>query len=358
MSPRLPFVPALVVVLAVSVAAWARSAEPVLPGQKVFGELGSNDRVTVLVDCVAGTTLGAKCAAYRGTTPHLDLSLADPDGAPIGLGLVKKTNLKSTLVSFKGLAVTRTGSYRLTVSTAVGTPGGFDLTITGVSPKSIAGTGTIASPDAVASLPFEALPGDKVTCTVKPARRSKYKPFIHRFVDAGGAETPIDAAKQKIPAVVATIGTSRFEVTGAPATVGGVGTTGDFTWRLKFVRAKAPKDKRDAAELNAAGAISGVIVVDGQSTHPARAGLEKSARRPAAPDVRPGEIVVAAPDAKTFAEVEAAARASMPGTTCTVAAALSDHGPYLVRVEHLVGVRGARAKSATRALAKAASVAP
>jgi serine protease len=348
---------ALMLVLAVPLVAWARSAETSLPGQKVFGELGSNDRVTVLVDCVAGTTFGAKCVAYRGTTPRLDLSLADPDGTPISLAAVKTANEKQTVVSIKKLALTRTGAYRLTVSTAVGTPGGFDLTITGAAPASVAGTGTIDAPDAVVSVPFEALPGDKVKCVVHPAKGSKLKPFIHRFVDAGGAETLIDAAKQKTPVVAATLGTSSFEITGAPATVGGPGTTGGFTWKLSIVRAKAPKGKRDAAELNAAGTIFGVVVVDGQSTHPAGARIEKAARRSSAPDVRPGEIVVAAPDAKSFAEVEAAACAAMPGARCSVAAALSDHGPYLVRVEHLFGVAGARAKSATRALAKSAAAA-
>jgi len=349
MRLRLPFLPVLVV-LVLTVAAWARSAETLLPGQKLFGELGSNDRVTVLVDCVAGTTLGAKCKAFRGTTPRLDVALSDPDGVPINLGQFKKTNATQTLVWFAGVTLTRTGAYRLTVSTAVGAPGGFDLAVTGKATASVAGTGLIDADGAVVSVPFESLPGDKVTCTVRPARRSKVKPVIHRFVDAGGAESLIDAARQRTPVVVATLGTSKFEVTGAP------GTIGEFTWKLRIVRAKAPKTKRDVAEVNAAGTISGVVVVDGQSTHGDAARVAKAARRSAPPDVRVGEIVVAAPDAKSFAEVEASACASMPGAVCSVVAALSDHGPYLVRVEHLAGLRGdARAKSATRALAKSAA---
>jgi serine protease len=96
-------------------------------------------------------------------------------------------------------------------------------------------------------------------------------------------------------------------------------------------------------------------VVDGEATHAESVRVAKSMRRPGAPDVRSGELVVAALDARSFAEIEAAACAAMPGAACSVAAALSDHGPYLVRVEHLVGRRDARAKSATRALAKSAT---
>ncbi len=348
---RLTLVLCCAAVLAAAPAAWARSAQTLLPGQKIFGELNANDRVTVLVDAVAGTKLSAKCAAYKGTTPRLDVALSDPDGAPIVLGKLKKTNAAATLVSFTGYVATRTGAYRLTVSSGPGAPGGFDLTVGGVAPATIAGTGTVDAAGDAAQVAFEALPGDSVVCTVKPAKRSTLKPILHQFVDAGGAALAIDAAKQSKPALVATLGTSRFDVVGA------AGTSGAFTWKLKFVRAKAGKTALDAAGLNAAGTVSGTIVVDGQSTRSASAGGEKRRRRAAAPDVRGGEIVVSAPQARTRAEVEAAAAAAMPGARFSVLASLTDAGPYLLRVEHLARrVHDARAKSATRALAKTATV--
>jgi len=321
-----------------------------LPGQKLFGELGGNDRVTVLVDLVAGTSLAAKCAAYKGTTPRLDLALADPDGAPISLAALKKTNTTATLVSFKGLQVTRTGTYRLTVSSGVGTPGGFDLAITGAAPSKASGTGSVDAVGDLAPVTFEANPGDAVVCTVKPAKGSKLKPLLHRFVDAGGAETTIDARSRRRRR-------RRHARHVAVRRLGRRGHDGAFTWKLKFVRAKAGKTARDAAGLNAAGTVTGAIVVDGQATRPASVRGEKSARRPRAPDVRPGEIIVDAPAARSFAEVEAAAAAAMPGARCAVTASLSAHGPYLLRVEHLSGNHDARTKSATRALAKSAAAA-
>jgi subtilisin family serine protease len=327
--------------------AWARSAERVLPGQKVFGELGPGDSVTVLVDCVAGTPLSAKCTAYKGTTVRLDLNLEDPDGARVDLGTLKKTNEKASVVSFSKLKLARTGTYRLVVKSAAGTQGGFDLAISGAAPAKASGTGSIDTAGALAGISFDAVVGDQVTLTVKPAKKSKLKPTIVRFVDAAGGALTIGLPKQKTPVSVGTMGSSRFEVSGAD------GTTGAFTWSLKFARAKAPRTTRDAADLNAVGVIAGVVVVDGQVTRPSDA-RQKAAKRPRPAEVRPGELILSMPEARSFAEVEAAAAASMPGATCRVARAMTDTGPYLVRVEHLAARAGGRAKSATRALAKSA----
>lgn len=338
------------VVLAASVAL-ARSAERVLPGQKLFAELDPNERVTVLLDVVAGTPISISAKAFRGTTLRLDLSVADPDGVAIDLDALTKTNATSSLVTVKGWRPTRTGSYRISVASINSTRGGFDLAIGGAATKKLAGTGSIDAAGGTFEIPFDALPGDRATCVVKPAKRSTVKPLVAKFVDAGGAETAIGTAKQTTPAVVTTLGSSKFVV------ASDAGTTGAFTWTLKFVRAKAPKEARDAAELNAVGSVAGVIVVDGQSTRPESLRHGKAPRVQRAPDVRAGELVVSVPTARSSADVEAAAAAAMPGTRCTVLAAQSETGPYLVRVEHVAAWgEGGRAKAATRALAKSATV--
>jgi serine protease len=330
-------------------AAFARSAEHVFVGQKLFAELGQNDSVTVVVDLVAGTPLSLKATAYRGTSTRLDVALADPDGTRLDLGLQKTINAKASVAWVKAYVVQRTGAYRVTVSSTNGTQGGFDLAITGAAPKKVSGKGIVYSAGSNVEIPVAALAGDKVRCVMTRAKGSTLKPMITRFVDGGGAELAIDAPKQAKPATVATTGASRFDVTGA------AGTIGAFNWTLVFVRVKAPRPRRDAAALNAVGTIRGTVVVDGQAPRPTSARVEKSAKK-SAPDVRPGELIVSAPAARSYAEVEAAADEAMPGTHCTVTASLTDQGPYLVRVEHLAAWgTGARAKSATRALAKSAS---
>jgi subtilisin family serine protease len=346
-------VPRVLVVLGVALAAsvaLARSAERVIPGQKLFAELGPNERVTVLLDVVAGTPIKLSAKAFRGTTLRLDVSIADPDGVAVDVDALKKTNASSSLVTVKGWRPTRTGSYRIAVAALNSTRGGFDLAIAGAASKKLSGTGSIDAADGTFEIPFDALPGDRATCVLKRAKRSTVTPLVAKFVDAGGAETAIGATKQTTPVVVTTLGSSKFVV------ASDAGTTGAFTWTLKFVRAKAPKIPRDATELNAVGSITGVVVVDGQATRSASAGLAKRARPPRAPDIRVGELVVSVPAARSRAAVEAAAGAAMPGTRCTVVAAQSETGPYLVRVEHLAAWgQGGRAKAATRALAKSAS---
>jgi subtilisin family serine protease len=337
-------------VLALAAAtAFARSAEHVLPGQKLFAELGQNDSVTVIVDLAAGTPLSLKAVAYRGTSTRLDVEIFDPDGAQLDLGLVKKVNAKASVVTVKGYAVARTGGYRITVSSTDGTQGGFDLAITGSAPKKVSGKGIVYSAGSNVEIPVEALAGDKVRCVMTAPKGSKLKPMITRFVDVDGATIAVGAPKQTVPATVATTGSSRFDVTGA------ADTTGAFNWTLLFVRVKAPRRRRDAGELNAAGTIRGRILVDGQSPRASSERVEKAAKK-IVPDVRPGELIVSAPTARSRAEVEALAQDAMPGTLCTVTASLTDEGPYLLRVEHLAAWgAGPRAKSATRALAKSAS---
>ncbi len=345
---------AAVAVLGIAaVAASARSAERVIPGQRLFAELGVNDDVTVLVDCIAGTPLTFRATAFKGTTLRLDMALADPDGRAIDLTGFEKVNTKQTQVTIAGYRPSRTGTYRLSVTSINSTQGGFDLTITGAAPKKVSGTGTIAAAGATAVAAFEGRPGDRAVLTVKPAKKSAVAPLIDRFVDAGGAETAIGARKQTAPVTVATLGTSRFEISGAD------GTTGDFTWTMKIARAVAPKTRRDATEIDAVGTITGTVIIDGQSTRPTALRESRAKPRNRAPDLLPGEVVVSAPGAKSWDDVRRSVESAMPGATCTVLAAHSDSGPYLVGIEHVARWgRTPRAKSATRALAASASASP
>jgi len=329
--------------------AFGRAAEHLVAGQKLFAEVGPNETVTVIVDLVRGTSISLQATAYRGTATKLDVSISDATGQAIDLGTLKKANAKLSVVSVKGFKPDRTGTFRVAVSSVLGTQGGFDLAITGTSAKKVSGKGSIDSPGAMFEVPVEAIAGDTALCVVTPARKSKLKPWIDRFVDAGGATTTIGAKKQATPIAVATTGAATFFV------AGDAGSTGAFNWTVKYVRTKASRTRRDAAQLNAVGTIRGVVAVDGQTTHGAEARPTKSARK-AVPDVRPGELVVSMKGARSWADVESAAAAAMPGTRCTVKASLTDEGPYLVDVEHLAAWgKSARAKSATRALAKSAT---
>jgi len=342
-------VAAFFVVVTAESAAFAREAVHVRPGVKMFGELGGLSSATVLVDGVEGMTFSATCKAFRGTKLAVTLSMTTPDGSPADLSKSLRISRGGASASLKNYAFEVTGPYLLTVRSTSAAAGGFDLVTTGTLPRKT--SGSTPTPSGGASISFPAAPGDKVTCVVKPARGAKAKPTILRYVDADGGAADVDATRTKKPIEVRAAGRSRFDVqSAAPA---------GFSYVLTFVRAKAPRASIDFADAAAVGTLSGTIVVEGLNDADATSASvpTKSARRTTAPDLAPGEIVMSLPDARTADDVVAAAEASLPDTRCSVEAALTDRGPYLVRVEHLRNKVDRRAKTATRVLAKSAAAA-
>ncbi len=347
---------ALLVAASLESIASAREIERFLPGQKLFGELDPGESRTVLFHAVPQMRLTVKCKAWKGTTLRPVLALVDPDGEPVDLGGIVKSNGTGTVVSFSNLLLDRGGTWRIEVSAVGASRGGFDLLTKGTAPAKLGGVFTVPAAGATADVPVDTLPGDRVAVFTKPAKGSGLKPFVVRYVDADGStETAVGAAKKSPPIQAIGSGTGRFVVTGEGD------TTGDGTYKLKIVRAKASKTPRDTEELNAVGTVTGTVILEGQIERDAAdAAAAKGARRRRLPDhdVLVGELVASVPTARSQAEAEETLARATPGVRYTCVRALTERGPFLLRAEHLTG-RGTdrRRRSMTRALAATAAAA-
>ncbi len=333
------------VLVVATAAAQAREASHLRPGERIYGQLAGGGSVTVLVDGVQGMSFSATARAFRGSKTALALKLESLDGTPIDVSSLEKIASGGRTARVAGFVFPATGAFRLTVTSTSAAAGGFDLDTAGVLPRKISGSAQNAA--AATPLTFAAAAGDLVTCSVHASRGVKPAPTVLRFVGADGGVVNVNAPSTAKPLAVAAAGLSTFDVNAA----------GPFTYVLRFVRAKAPRTPLDAALIAAAGELSGTVVVEGlnDSDPTAESVATKSAARSAEGDLAAGEIVMSLPSARTRDEVARAAQASLPGARCDVKAALTDEGPYLVHVAHLVGRRDRRSKLVTRVLAKSAS---
>lgn len=341
---------ALVVSASASVAL-AREADRYVPGQRLYGTIGQDERIVLAFDAVEGTSFSAVLAPYRGTGVHLRLGLADASGAPLDLGDAI-SGAPSGRVRLSKFAIPATGTYRLTIESIDGTLGGFDLATKAVVPSKIHGTATLAAGGA-ATVEIDAPSGDRVTLTTRRVRGSHVDPRVVRFTDADATMTEYAAPKHAAAATFASTGTGRFDVEDAN---GGVG---DFAWTAIVRRPRSPQGARDVADLAVLGTISGTVTYYGASVPVAAAKSAKRASTVARSRddrrVVPGTMIVDLPAATSWDDVATAVAATLPGMHVHVEAALSAHGPYRVRVEGLcTSLDDERTASHTCALANVA----
>lgn len=153
-----------------------------LPGERVSSSLAdSGDGKVVGVAGVEGSKLDIAVTVPHGSRAVPRLSLLDPVGSRVDLtGLSSRTAGGARV---KGLAVDRTGVWRVGVATSPGKGGAFTLTTRASVPlrfrwKSV--TGPAAPDDHV----FPALPGSRVTIVVAAKGRA-FNPSVELLTPSG-----------------------------------------------------------------------------------------------------------------------------------------------------------------------------
>jgi subtilisin family serine protease len=331
---------AAVLLAAFAATSLARGVEEVVPGQKLFGEIEPAKDLTIVLRVVDGTQLSLSAKARKGSSLRPLFSLRDPDGGLVAIDEFVKGSKKGNAAKLKKLPIELGGAYQLTILGDFNSTGEFDLATSAKFPTKDKGVAEVVTADQVVAIEFDGLPGDVVQLKLGKAKKSDLSASILRYVEEGGTTTEIGEPKKSGKHTVGTTGRHRFEISGTD------GTTGQFKYLLKIKRAKAPKDKRDLAELDASGTITGRIVLDGDVSRESVPG-KRAARTAPSPTsiegVRAGEIIVGTPAGVGPNEAHAFVAEEIPGVNFEVVRGMTDDGPYLIRVPDLAADPGSHA---------------
>ncbi len=310
--------------------ATAREVPAVLPGQRLWGEVGPQERLTVVLDGLAGMELTVRARAFRGSDLLPALSLVDPDGVAVPLSTVTRESHGGRRVTLRRLTLEQTGLYELAIEGVFGTTGGFDLRTTGRMPRSVSGSVVIEDGDV--AIPFDARPGDTARLRVRKGPKSPVLPIIRRFVDAAEIVTDLQEPKRSPALPIGVAGTQRFEVGGR------VSTRGEVRYRLRVKRTKAPKEPADIRTFHAAGTVSGRIVIAGNVVRSSRDASAKGTGGTPAPDLAVGELVIGTAPGVAVRDLAERLDDAVAGTRFIVERSLTPEGPHLVSIAHLAGV--------------------